>query len=205
MMTIFGITGQTGAGKSTLLQVIAQQGGMVIDCDKVYWEILANNTALQQALSQAFGDIQDEAGGIDRKKLGAVVFQDTGKLEMLNEITHPYVLNQVEANIQTAKETGVSMVGIDAIGLIESGLHHRCHWVLAVVAEESLRVARIMARDNISQDYAEQRVRAQQPEAFYRDYANQVLENHFPSKEAFFAVAEEAIATHQQEGTSKNL
>lgn len=178
-MEIYGITGQTGAGKSTVLRYLQEKNAYVIDCDKVYWEILETSRTLQEKLTQTFGDISQEQGGIDRKKLGAVVFSSTDALEQLNHITHPYVLAKVEENILEAQAEGKSLLAIDAISLIESGLHHRCDYVFAVIAREDTRIARIQKRDQISADYARQRVQAQKNEQFFRDNANAVIENDF--------------------------
>ncbi|MFI3252875.1 MAG: dephospho-CoA kinase [Eubacteriales bacterium] len=184
-MTIYGITGQTGAGKSTVLGVFASMGAYILDCDRVYWEILESDTALQGELCEAFGDISAESGVIDRKKLGAVVFSSTESLELLNEITHPYVLAKVEEKIKEAKAASYEIVAIDAISLIESGLAHGCHYVFAVVSPEETRIKRIMTRDGISYDYARNRAKAQKNEAFYQENANAVLNNHSDQKDDF--------------------
>ena len=70
---IVGITGPTGSGKTTLLQLIASMGGMVLDCDDIYHQLLATDPALLEAIQQRFpGTVRD--GQLDRKKLGAIVF-----------------------------------------------------------------------------------------------------------------------------------
>lgn len=190
-MTIYGLTGQTGAGKTTVLQMMAEFGAFVIDCDGVYWEILAHDVGLQEELLENFGDLSSETEKIDRKKLGTMVFSDPGLLLKLNHITHPYVLKKVEENIVNAQKSGHTMVVIDAISLIESGLHHRCDVVVAVVATESSRIERIMARDGISQKYAQNRVRAQKNQEFYQENSNVVLKNDFNTAHEFSEYAKE--------------
>ncbi len=192
-MTIYGITGQTGAGKSTVLEVLEEMGAFVLDCDKVYWGILETDQGLQRELCEAFGDISLESGGIDRKKLGIVVFSSTEALERLNEITHPYVLGKVEEKIQVATEKGYEILAIDAISLIESGLSHRCDYVFAVISPVETRISRIMERDGISYDYAQSRALAQKEDVFYEDNANGVLENNFEIKEEFIQYVKEFI------------
>ena len=66
---------------------------------------------------------------------------------------------------------------IDAINLIESGLAALCDTTVAVLAPKALRLARIMARDGISEDYARRRIEAQKPDEFYRASCGAVLEN----------------------------
>ncbi len=184
-MTIFGITGQTGAGKTTVLQTLKGMKGELIDCDAVYREILEQDTQLQEELEAVFGDLRDESGKIDRKKLGAKVFSDGTLLLQLNAMTHPYVLKKVDEKIEISRKKGAKLVAIDAISLIESGLHHRCDFVFAVVAEESKRLARICERDGISVEYAQKRVKAQKKQEFFQENCNAVIKNDFEHIEDF--------------------
>lgn len=184
-MTIFGITGQTGAGKTTVLEMLETMDCELIDCDAVYRDILSEDLQLQEELEGIFGDLRDDTGKIDRKKLGALVFADATLLLQLNAITHPYVLKKVDENIKTAQKKGRKCVAIDAISLIESGLSQRCHFVFAVVASEEKRLARICTRDHISEEYAIQRVKAQKTQDFFEENCNAVIKNDFDRVEDF--------------------
>ena len=98
---IIGITGGTGCGKTTLLDAIRQCGGLVIDCDRVYHELLATDKNLVAAIEARFpGCVED--GVLDRKKLGAVVFTHSDALHDLNAITHTAVKNKVLELLETA-------------------------------------------------------------------------------------------------------
>ena len=83
-MKIIGITGPTGAGKTTALNALTSLGACVIDADAVYHRLLEESLPMREALTARFGDIGDGAGGIDRKKLGNVVFMDPAALAELN-------------------------------------------------------------------------------------------------------------------------
>lgn len=187
--TVLGITGQTGAGKTTVLQAVEALGGAVIDCDVLYWSLLQEDKNLIAALVEEFGAITTDDGAIDRKKLGNQVFTDGKKLLKLNEITHPVVCEKVKELISTMEHAVTTLVAIDAIALAESGLHALCDHVIAVVAPESERISRIVARDGISEEYAMQRMKAQKSEEFFRECGNTVLENRDSSKEEFFQKA----------------
>lgn len=192
---ILGITGQTGAGKTTVLEVVEMLGGFVIDCDALYWKLLQENQALVAALTHEFHDISDHLGSIDRKKLGAQVFGFPEKLEQLNAITHPYVIEKVMALVEDAKKKGYTIIAVDGITLIESGLHHKCDKVISVVAEQETRVSRIMERDGITQEYALNRVNAQQNETFYKENSDFVLENNSSDRDVFLEYAKLQIQT----------
>ena len=182
-MRIIGITGPTGAGKTTALQVLEELGGAVIDCDAVYHELLLSDKALQVRLCQTFGDILDEKNQIDRKKLGAIVFHDPQKLALLNQITQEAVCARVRTLI--AEYQAVPAVAIDAIALLESSLRDLCDTTVAVIAPPETRVARIMAREGISESYAWSRVRAQKPDEYFVQRCVHVFVNDCASREEF--------------------
>ena len=95
-MTIIGITGPTGAGKTTALNELEKLGGVIIDCDAVYHELLKSDLTLQGELQSRFGVLTDENGVFDRKKLGGVVFHDPAALADLNAIAHRHVVDAVK-------------------------------------------------------------------------------------------------------------
>ena len=142
-------------------------GGVLIDADAVYHDLTRSSQAMQAELVARFGPVYD-GNELDRKKLGAVVFQDENALADLNRITHKYIARETQRRIEAAKAAGATAVGIDAIGLLESQLVDFCDCTLAVTAPEELRVKRIMARDGISEDYARLRVSAQKPSAWFQ-------------------------------------
>lgn len=177
-MTVIGITGPTGAGKTTVLNVLAELGGVILDCDAVYHDLTEGCVPMREELSARFGaEIFGEDGRLLRKKLGAIVFEDQQALSDLNEITHRYVYRAVEEAIAAAGEQGKPAVAIDAIALLESGLGDLCHATVAVTADDELRVGRIMARDNISEEYARKRVEAQKPSRWFEERCDHTLRN----------------------------
>ena len=184
-MRILGITGPTGAGKTTLLREVEKLGGGVIDCDAVYHELLKSDTTLQNRLEQAFGPLRDQAGAIDRKKLGAVVFHDPEKLETLNAIAWEAVVARTGELAEAYREQGRALAAVDAIALLECPLKELCQLTVAVLASPEVRVRRIMAREGISQDYAWARVKAQKPDEYFIQSCDYTLTNDCASPEEF--------------------
>ena len=169
---IVGITGGTGSGKTTLLKSIEACGGLILDCDAIYHELLISDASMLSSIEERFPGVV-ENGTLNRKKLGSIVFADKAALEDLNRITHASVKEEVLRRLETAPK----LVGIDAIGLFEGGLSELCDVTVAVTAPEDLRVQRLMLRDGISEDYARSRIRAQHDENWFRKKCNFVLEN----------------------------
>ena len=179
---ILGITGGTGCGKTTLLQLIEEAGGLVLDCDAVYHELLATDKSLLAAIEDRFpGTVED--GVLQRKKLGGIVFSDPQALEDLNAITHSAVKQEVLRRL----EAKPALAAIDAIALFEGGLAELCDLTVAVIAPAEDRVRRLMLRDGISEEYARKRIAAQHTDEWFRDHCDCLLENihtkkHFQEK-----------------------
>ena len=170
---IVGLTGGTGAGKTSALAALEDLGGTVLDCDAVYHQMLRTDPALRGAITAAFGPVFCPDGSLDRQKLGTLVFSDHAALDRLNAIVYEYLPPELLRRAQ-----GHTLVGLDAISLMESGLGRLCACTVAVLAPAEDRVRRIMARDGISEDYARLRISAQQPDAFYRERCSHILENN---------------------------
>lgn len=170
---ILGITGGTGCGKTTLLRCIAQLGGMVLDCDAIYHCLLATDAHLLAQIENRFpGVVVDKK--LDRKVLGEIVFSDPNALQDLNTITHSAVKEEVLRRL----EAQPILAAIDAIGLFESHLDDLCDVTVAVTAPREDRIARLMARDGISREYAQKRIDAQHDGQWYQQRCSYTLENN---------------------------
>ena len=169
---VIGITGGTGCGKTTLLKAIADHGGLILDCDAIYHELLLSDKEMLTAIDARFPGVI-ENGTLNRKKLGAIVFSDEQALLDLNHITHAAVKAEVLRRVEAAPQ----LAAIDAIGLFEGGLAELCDVTVAVTAPEEFRIHRLMARDCISEDYARSRIRAQHDETWFRKKCDHVLVN----------------------------
>lgn len=169
---IIGITGGSGCGKTTLLNLIRDKGGVVIDCDAVYHNLLKRDTAMLASIEKRFPGVVID-GVLDRKKLGSIVFADEKALHDLNAITHEAIIRAVKLQISGE----ATLVAIDAIALFESGLNTLCDTTVAITAPLEERVRRLMARDNISESYARSRISAQHDDLWFRQRCGYTLEN----------------------------
>ena len=167
---VIGLTGGTGSGKTTALQVLQEMGAQCFDADAVYHQLLQTDAELLAAIEAAFpGTV--EQGALQRKKLGAQVFGDPEKLKLLSSITQPRVVQAIRDQLHPG------LAVIDAIGLMESGLDALCDHTVAVTAPKEAQIARIMAREGISRDYAAARVESQRSAASFAAACQYVLHN----------------------------
>lgn len=168
-----GLTGGSGSGKSTVAAYYAKGGIPVFDCDAVYHELLRTNKELQEELVAGFGKgIINEFGMIDRKALAKIVFEKPERRKQLNKITHKYIFKALDDWMADLEKKKIYAVVIDAPLLYESGLDKKCDYIIGVTAYWDTRVERIMKRDGITKEEAEQRLRAQKENDKHLDKAN---------------------------------
>ena len=185
---VLGLTGGTGAGKSSALRAIRSLGGEVIDCDALYHEMLETCAPLRDEIGVSFPGAFDAAGQLDRRKLGQEVFSHKDRLEQLNGIVARHLVPEVRRRLAASES---KIFAIDAINLLEGGLDQLCDRTIAVTAPLELRVRRIMARDNITEQYARLRISAQQPDEYYRGKCDCELNNAADTAAAFEMEARE--------------
>lgn len=158
-MYVIGLTGMIASGKSTVSEFLRQRGIVILDGDKISHQVILKGQPAFEEIILYFGaDCLGADGQIDRRKLGRIVFSETEKLEVLNRIVHPRVTEEILRQLQQQK----GVVVIDAPLLIQAGLDRLCDEIWNVYAEQTLRIARIMARDHLEEEQALARVYSQQ-------------------------------------------
>lgn len=186
-MTIIGVTGPSGAGKGAASEYMRTAHGFkVIDADRVYHDIISAPSDCVSELAENFGkSILNETGGIDRKALSKLVFgeENKEKLLLLNQITHKYVISEINKIIEKYSNDGADVCVIDAPLLIEAGVNKICDRVLVVYADKEIRAERIAKRDGIDLDAALLRINSQKPYEFYSENCDFFITNHLRLRE----------------------
>lgn len=177
-MKIIGITGPSGSGKSVLTEHLSKKGLPCIDADRVYHSMLIPPSPCLDAIRKNFGDsVFSPDGTLDRVALGAVVFNDSEKLKLLNSTVLDMVIDRIRQTVRELESEGHSAVIIDAPTLIESGFNKECDVVISVIAPVEDRILRIRVRDGISAEKAAERVRAQKDDSFYTENSDHIIYN----------------------------
>ena len=176
---VIGLTGQSGAGKTTVSRVFSQNGFAVIDADIISREVTEKGQPCLTELSEAFGsDIINSDGTLNRKRLGSIVFSDREKLRQLNGIIYPYIIYRIISRIDELSEEGRELILLDAPTLFEANADDLCDLIISVTADESIRMSRIIARDNITPEAAKKRFESQYSEHFFVNHSDFVIINN---------------------------
>jgi len=190
-MKIIGLTGGSGAGKGEVCKLFANYGIESIDTDKISREVTRRGEACLEELIQCFSDIiLDEYGELDRKKLADIAFSSKDKLEILNKITHSHILEECRDRIEYIRAAGKKAVIIDAPLLFESKFNKKCDIIISVIAETSIRLERIINRDNLTLEQAVRRIENQKDDDFFASNSTFVIYNNGAIKDIKRQVAD---------------
>lgn len=173
---IVGLTGPMGAGKSSVSALLREMGLQCIDADQVSRQVAAPDSPCLKDLVKAFGSqiLQNEA--LDRKKLAAIAFQTEESRNLLEQITHPYITREIVRLIDLLPDGDI--VVVEATMLFGSPLEPLCHTTVAVIANDTVRLERILHRDSMDSNAALMRMRSQPScEEYQRRAAHTIVNN----------------------------
>ena len=155
-MLIVGLTGGVASGKSVVSQVWKEEGGYLIDADRIARELVQPRAPAWKALVKAFGkDILQEDGSIHRKKLATRVFSNPVEKDLLNRILHPRIKREINRRIKGIGQKGPkAIVVIDAALLVETGYYLNVDKVVVVTSTKKQQIERLRRRDQMDQEMA---------------------------------------------------
>ncbi|MET0595217.1 MAG: dephospho-CoA kinase [Polyangiaceae bacterium] len=176
---LFGLTGGLASGKSSVAARWRSRGLGIIDADEMAREIVAPGTPGLTEVVATFGEeVLLPDGSLDRKKLGAVVFDDPEKRKKLEHITHPRIAAEMQRRAGELEAKGEPLGCYEAALLVERGFADFCRPLVVVAADESTQVERAMKRDQLAEDEVRARLKAQLPLAAKIAAADYVVENN---------------------------
>ena len=181
VMKVIGLSGGSGSGKGTVCRIFNEIGVPSIDTDLVYHQLTSSSGPCLSALIKEFGEgIVSQDGGLDRRALSKRVFFGEGaedRREKLNSITHSFVLGEVRRILGRLSVDNKFAI-VDVPLLFESGFDKECDILCCVVADKETRIKRIMARDNITREHAENRISSQIPDSRLSELCDIVIKNN---------------------------
>jgi dephospho-CoA kinase len=173
-----GLTGSIGVGKSFVASVFVELGCHVLDADQTAREVVMPGTPGLKALTDAFGEeILNADGTLNRKQLGAVVFNDENQRQRLNHILHPFIIARQDEIMNEWEAEDPNGIGIiDAALMIESGGYKRFDKLIVVHCRPEVQLERLMLRDKLSRDEALRRINSQMPQEEKQKFADYLID-----------------------------
>jgi dephospho-CoA kinase len=174
-----GLTGGIATGKSTVVRMLVKRGARVIDHDGLVHTLQEPGQPVWKRIVETFGrDILDADERIDRKKLGALVFDNEPRRKVLEGIVHPAVLEEAQRQRdRIGKEDEQAIVLSDIPLLLEVGMQECFDLILLVYAPPEVQILRVMKRNNLSREEALSRLKSQMPIDEKPKFADLIIRN----------------------------
>ena len=172
------VTGGAGSGKTSVCNRFKELGIKVISSDAMAREAVAPNSTAYKKIVDFFGQtVLLSDATLNRKMLRRMIINDDAARLTLERIVHPEISNLMREKIACAENQGCEIVVVEVPLLFELNIQEQFDWIILVSAGHELRVKRLMARDNISRDEAENLIHVQMPDKDKIGRADFVLSN----------------------------
>lgn len=180
---IIGLTGGIATGKSTVSKILTDNGYMVIDADVLARKIVEVGQPAYTEIVKSFGeDILNPDKSINRKTLGRLIFADGELKAQLNNITHPYIFQEMKREIsRKCRDNKIIFLDIPLLfeeysKIMELGIDFHEIWLVYV--NENLQLNRLMKRDNLSREESQKRINSQMSMAIKYKMADIIIDNN---------------------------
>jgi dephospho-CoA kinase len=182
---VIGLIGGIGSGKSTVAAAFARHGARVVSGDQAGHEALCDPEVRQRVLGRWGRGILNEQGEIDRRRLGAVVFDDPAERAALEDIVHPWIEQRLREQIDAAsRDPEVRLIVLDAAILLEAGWNKVCDLLVYVHAPRGQRLRRVAEQRGWSAKEVAAREQAQMALADKVGRADDAVDNSGPPEAA---------------------
>jgi len=175
-MVKVGLTGGIGSGKTTVSNFLLDYGIPVYNSDSKGKTLMNTNLELKNNIVSIFGERVYDNGILNTNLLSNIVFNDSTKIEQLNNLVHPKVAQ--DFNQWVGKNNNKPILVKEAAILIESGAYLNMDKIILVVSEKSTRINRVSKRDNSDLDSIEKRINLQLTDNEKIKYADYIIENN---------------------------
>ncbi|MEF2968404.1 dephospho-CoA kinase [Paenibacillus sp. M1] len=180
-----GLTGGIATGKSTVSQMLVARGAELIDADAIAREIMEPGHPVLAEVVKHFGQgVLLPSGELDRKRLGSIVFSDPEERKALEGITHPAIRGEMKRRMAELEAADPRRLVVADIPLLyESGLEQLYEEIMVVYVPREVQLERLMARDKMTREEAEARLRAQMDIELKKERADILIDNSLGREE----------------------
>ncbi len=173
------VSGGIGSGKTEACKMFASFGVTVLFTDTLARELIDTSLEIKKRLRKEFGpEVFLQDGKLDRRRMAKIVFTDDSAKERLDNIVHPYVLEEIRKKIASLKRRKVdNIMMVESALIFESGAEHLFDYIIVIDADEAERIERIVRRDHVTRTEVLQRIKSQMPAAMKKKKADFILQN----------------------------
>lgn len=183
-MKVIGVTGGIASGKSLISDWFLKSQIQVVDADKVYKSQMKDNQDLFNEVKSFFNLEVNDPNDL-YKQLRRIVFNDKEKLQALNQITHPYVIEKMDELIVKYRDQGEKYLVLDVPLLYEAKMEDICDVVICVYLDKESQIQRLMKRDRIDYGSALKRVESQMDLDIKKEKADFVIDNAYSKDHSY--------------------
>ena len=181
---IIGLTGSIASGKSTVSKMLEKKGFPIVDADEIARLVVEPGSPVLLEISRAFGQgILHADGSLNRQKLGERIFSNAEERQKLNGIIHPAIRQEMLRQKEHWISTGSNTIIMDIPLLFESKLQSFVDKIIVVSVTPEIQKERLIARNVLSEEEADARIRSQLPIEEKELSADAVLRNDGPVEE----------------------
>ncbi|MCO5250208.1 MAG: dephospho-CoA kinase [Candidatus Kapabacteria bacterium] len=178
-LLVIGLAGGIGAGKSAVASIFAGRGFVVINTDDLAKDVMASNSEVSNSIRAEFGEKAFKDGKLNSQFLGSIVFgDDSEKLDRLNRIVHPPVIEAMIARIEELHKSGEKVIFVESALIYSAGIDDGFDYVIAVVADDELRIKRLTESRSMNESEIRKRMSTQTSKEQLISLADFTIENN---------------------------
>lgn len=178
-LLVIGLTGGIGSGKSAVASIFAEHGFVVLNTDDLAKTVMAERPEVSIAIRDEFGDESFIDGKLNAQFIGAIVFgDDNEKLERLNRIVHPPVIDEMITKIEELHESGARVIFVESALIYSAGIDEGFDYIIAVVADDELRIKRLIESRGMNESEIRKRMSSQTSKEHLISMADFTIENN---------------------------
>ena len=178
-MKIIGLTGGIACGKSTVSNIFKSLGAKILDADAMAHELMQPKQPLWNLYVSHWGEsiLKQPGGTLDRRAIGAIVFNDLAERQWLDSAAHPVLLAEAQRRLAALEKRHTEVAVLDVPLLFESGWDRLADEIWVTSVSEDIQLQRLMARNGWTEAEARARIAAQMPLAEKRARADVIIDN----------------------------
>lgn len=159
------VTGTAGSGKTVVCNRLEALGMEVVSSDVLAREAVSPGTAAYEKIVDCFGKKTVSGDGtLNRKLLRHIIINDDASRRALEQIVHPEIKNRIDSRIAKSGKNGKPAIVVEVPLLFESGMANQFDIIILVIADDELKIERLIKRDRVSRDDAEALLKSQLPD-----------------------------------------